>query len=684
MTTQLTSTRISKAPLYVADLESNVTEGTLFHIFNTIGPILSIHVCRDKKTHNSLGYAYVNYASVQHAEQALATLNYTEINGKPCRIMWYQRDIQSKSNKACIFVKNLNKSIDNKMFHEIFSVYGEILSCKLVNVAKSNNKSANYGYIQFSDDKSAQNAMKQLNGIIIHNQSLHIEGFEPRQERLKKQEFTNVYVKFIPTTFDESQLKILFETETKGIITKMQFWKRDFGVSACLNFATHSQAILAIKKLNGKTMIDSSKNKTLELYVARAEKRKIRKQEFEKQKRENKINKRIGKITQDANLYIQNLSKEINNKKLQKLFSKFGNIQSVKVIRNYNGESLGFGFVAYYTKESAMKAMRNMSNIFIDGKQLFISIAQKSEDNIYRRNNELNFKSNYENILQKMNLLRYQIDNILMINLKQINDKITFGELNQLNISNQQYMCMLYQEKQRITHEIKTYRLQYKQYELYLIQMQQDDVGHQLLATQLDSDCENENNNNNNSENIIENENKNDVNELNVQLEEMKLCEDKNNVLNRGKLKFRIWLNDRVNLLCYLSVFEDNEYDDVSMIEFFDEYTIENELGINKKIHSKLILKRVDEFKQLMNAFDKLIESNVILKQYKQIFAQNSILTLIDLVNDIKTKQDVINIIKLSYFNSYFSFIAMQIPLNPAPIITILGLNFNVFIKYDL
>ena len=53
---QQSSAPFQSASLYIGDLHVEVTEGLLFELFNRVGPVASIRVCRDAVSHFLINY----------------------------------------------------------------------------------------------------------------------------------------------------------------------------------------------------------------------------------------------------------------------------------------------------------------------------------------------------------------------------------------------------------------------------------------------------------------------------------------------------------------------------------------------------------------------------------------------------------------------------------------------------
>lgn len=81
------------------------------------------------------------------------------------------------------------------------------------------------------------------------------------------------------------------------------------------------------------------------------------------------------------NIFVGNLSKEVNDEDLQTLFSEYGNVKSVKVIRDlFSGESKGFGFIEMPGQAEAQKAMAELNTVELKGKKIVVNEARPKTD----------------------------------------------------------------------------------------------------------------------------------------------------------------------------------------------------------------------------------------------------------------------------------------------------------------
>lgn len=362
-----TGSSYQSASLYVGDLNPTVTEALLFEIFKAVGPVASIRVCRDTTTRRSLGYAYVNFHNIVDAARALDTLNYTLIKGRPCRIMWSHRDPSiRKSGQGNIFIKNLDKSIDNKALYDTFSTFGNILSCKVVTDGKGNSKG--YGFVHYETKEAAEQSIEKVNGMLLNGKIVYVGPFIPRKERQPTGDpdnFTNLYVKHLDASFTDEDLKRVFGEY--GKIQSAVLIRDVKGNIAFVNYETADEAKAAMKALQNKKLGEK------ELYVGRAQKKSER-EAFLRKLREERAQKYQG-----INLYIKNLDDSIDDAKLNEAFSQFGTITSCKVMSDERATSKGFGFVCFTSSEDASKAIAAMNGSMLAGKPIYVAFAERKE-----------------------------------------------------------------------------------------------------------------------------------------------------------------------------------------------------------------------------------------------------------------------------------------------------------------
>uniref|UniRef100_A0A672M2P3 Polyadenylate-binding protein n=1 Tax=Sinocyclocheilus grahami TaxID=75366 RepID=A0A672M2P3_SINGR len=363
------------ASLYVGDLHPDITEAMLYEKFSPAGPVLSIRVCRDMITRRSLGYAYVNFQQPADAERALDTMNFDVVKGKPIRIMWSQRDPSlRKSGVGNVFIKNLDKSIDNKALYDTFSAFGNILSCKVV---CDENGSKGYAFVHFETQDAADRAIEKMNGMLLNDRKVFVGRFKSRKEReaemgAKAKEFTNVYIKNFGEDMDDPRLKELFDKYGKTLSVKVMTdptgKSRGFGF---VSYEKHEDANKAVEEMNGTELNGKM------VFVGRAQKKMERQAEL-KRKFEQLKQERISRY-QGVNLYIKNLDDTIDDEKLRKEFSPFGSITSAKVMLE-DGRSKGFGFVCFSSPEEATKAVTEMNGRIVGSKPLYVALAQRKEE----------------------------------------------------------------------------------------------------------------------------------------------------------------------------------------------------------------------------------------------------------------------------------------------------------------
>ena len=78
-----------------------------------------------------------------------------------------------------------------------------------------------------------------------------------------------------------------------------------------------------------------------------------------------------------SELYVGNLSYDVNDKELRRAFDKHGTVRDVRIIENrFNGKSKGFAFVDMADESDARAAIKALNGQELDGRKMVVNFAR--------------------------------------------------------------------------------------------------------------------------------------------------------------------------------------------------------------------------------------------------------------------------------------------------------------------
>ena len=227
--------------LFVADLPKDATYDDLSNFFKNYH--FQFATLNNSKVSNI--WAQVYFEDDIWAKKARYELNgeilkpelSKNVKGKPIRICNYEGrggGHKEKKINQSLLVKNIDTSITQKEFYNIFLKYGDIESAKLE--YDENGVSKGYGYIYYSNEKEAEEAKKNLNGKEIKGKQLNIVNLVYSNNNQGKN--LTLFVVNFPLNFTDIDLRKLFEKY--GNIIYASVIKDQMGNSKGVGFITFS------------------------------------------------------------------------------------------------------------------------------------------------------------------------------------------------------------------------------------------------------------------------------------------------------------------------------------------------------------------------------------------------------------------------------------------------------------
>lgn len=166
--------RNQDATLYVGGLDEQCSEAILWELFTQAGPVVNVHMPKDRITGSHQGYGFVEFASEEDADYAMKVMNMVKLYGKPLRANKASAHQKNQDIGANIFIGNLDPEVDEKLLYDTFSGFGTILQTPKIMRDYTSNTSRAYAFINYSSFEASDAAIESMNGQYFSNRPVTI------------------------------------------------------------------------------------------------------------------------------------------------------------------------------------------------------------------------------------------------------------------------------------------------------------------------------------------------------------------------------------------------------------------------------------------------------------------------------------------------------------------------------
>lgn len=325
---------VSKTNLIVNYLPQEMTEEELRTLFSSIGHLESCKLIKNKTTRVSLGYAFVNYVNTNDAKRAIDTLGGMKLTNKTIKVS-YARPSSNEIKNANLYISGMPLSCSKESLARLFGRFGDIITCKVLEDDSGSSKGV--GFVRFDKRRQAEAAIDALNNNIPDLpgalKPLTVKFANPPSQKMSMDMITSV-------------------AQAKGLAASVS-------PAALRNQGLYSPVTAAAFSSSLSNYAGSAFGMNLPASLTPP----------------NTISPWC--------IFVYNLPTNSSELTLFQLFSKFGAIDSVKVITDEEKKCKGFGFVNMVSYEEACCAILRLNGYCLErGKPLQVSFKKPKNQTV--------------------------------------------------------------------------------------------------------------------------------------------------------------------------------------------------------------------------------------------------------------------------------------------------------------
>jgi len=168
------SERNQDATIYVGGLDEKVNEALLWELFVQAGPVVNVHMPKDRVTMQHQGYGFVEFLGEDDADYSIKIMNMIKLFGKPVRVNKASAHQKNLDVGANIFIGNLDPEVDEKLLYDTFSAFGVILTTPKIQRDPETGNSKGFAFINYASFEASDAAIEAMNGQYLCNRAIAI------------------------------------------------------------------------------------------------------------------------------------------------------------------------------------------------------------------------------------------------------------------------------------------------------------------------------------------------------------------------------------------------------------------------------------------------------------------------------------------------------------------------------
>ncbi|XP_062593216.1 probable RNA-binding protein 19 [Saccostrea cucullata] len=383
--------------LFVRNLPYSCTQEDLEEVFGKFGPLAEVHLSIDTVTKKIRGYAFILFMMPEHAVRAYEQLDGTVFKGRMLHIIPGKEklDEETEHSEGSSFKtkKAAKQKAEATSSHNWNTLFLGVNAVADVMAAKYNTEKSHILDPEAPQSLGVRMALGETqivaetrdflteNGVVLDSFS---QAAAPRSK-------TVILVKNLPANTDPEDLRTVFSKH--GALGRVIL--PPSGITAIVEYLDPTEAKLGFRNLaytkfqHVPLYLEWAPMEVFRSSVVKTEKEDtsqdseiVKKEENEEESSDEEEDD--GTPEPDSTLFVKNLNFTTTEESLREKFKKCGKIRSVSIAKKKDMKnpgqylSMGYGFVEFQSKESAMKAIKELQHSDIDGHAVELKISNRT------------------------------------------------------------------------------------------------------------------------------------------------------------------------------------------------------------------------------------------------------------------------------------------------------------------